>query len=66
MSEVWKSPRKVEEELREYKLKRFEAYMTMEDNGVLTRELALAAFRDELDYGIFIPGIGNDERVRTQ
>lgn len=46
MSE-WKSPRKVEEEIKAYRRKRFEAYMEAADNGELSRELAIAAFRDE-------------------
>jgi len=47
MSEAWKSPRKVEEEIKQYRRQRFETWMTMADNGKITRELALAAFRDE-------------------
>lgn len=45
--ETYKSPRKVEEEIRAYKYKRFEDYMRMADDGTLTRELAIAAFKDE-------------------
>lgn len=50
MDEEWKSPRKIEEEVRDYRLKRFEDYMVMADEGKLPRELALAAFRDELQH----------------
>jgi hypothetical protein len=46
----YKSPRKVEEEIREYTHKRFEAYMMMVDDGTLTRAIALTAFQDEVDY----------------
>lgn len=45
---TWKSPRKIEEEIRLYQRKRFEDYMELEDVGMLTRELALAALREEL------------------
>lgn len=47
---VWKSPRKVEEEARAYLRQRFEAYMEQADNGELTRELAIMALRDEVDF----------------
>ncbi len=50
MTEQWKSPRKIEEELKEYRLKRFEDYMQMEDRGELTRELAITALREEMEY----------------
>lgn len=50
MSEEWKSPRKIEEEVRNYRLKRFEDYMVMADEGKLSRELAIKAFREELQY----------------
>ncbi len=45
----WKSPRKVEEEIRDYKRDRFEKYMLREQSGELTRALAIAALRTELD-----------------
>ena len=47
--EAWKSPRKVEEEVKQYKRSRFEWYMTQEDDGKMTRELAITALREELD-----------------
>lgn len=48
--EDWKSPRKVEEEVREYKHKRFEDYMVLADEGKLPRALAITAFREELEH----------------
>ena len=50
MAEQWKSPRKIEEEVKEYRLKRFEDYMVMVDEGKLTRELAFTALREEIQY----------------
>jgi len=46
----WKSPRKIEEEVKLYRLKRFEDYMQMVDRGELTRILAIAALREEIAY----------------
>ena len=48
--EEWKSPRKREEEVKEYRLKRFEDYMQMVDRGELTREIAFTALREEIQY----------------
>jgi hypothetical protein len=48
--EEWKSPRKIEEEVKEYRLKRFEDYMVLVDRGELTRELAFTALREEIQY----------------
>lgn len=50
MTEQWKSPRKIEEEVSGYRQKRFEDYMVMADNGELTRALALTAFKEELEH----------------
>lgn len=50
MTEQWKSPRKIEEEVQEYRLKRFEDYMQLVDKGELTRELAFTALREEIEY----------------
>ena len=50
MAEQWKSPRKIEEEVREYKHKRFEDYMVMADEGKIPRALAITAFREELEH----------------
>jgi len=66
MSEQWKSPRKREEEVREYRLKRFEDYMQMVDRGELTREIAITALREEIQHSEeatdILRGIGNDKR----
>ena len=48
-NEQWKSPRKVEEEIRDYQRKRFEDYMEMADIGLISRELAVRALRDEVE-----------------
>lgn len=45
----WKSPRKIEEEIRDYQRDRFEGYMQMVDRGAMNRPLALTALREELD-----------------
>ena len=50
MTEEWKSPRKIEEEIKLYKRSRFEFYMEEVDNGKLERELALAALREEIEH----------------
>lgn len=49
MSEVWKSDRKIQEEIRDYKRSRFEWYMHEEDEGRLSREMAISALREELE-----------------
>lgn len=48
--EQWKSPRKREEEVKQYRSKRFEDYMVMADEGKLPRALAITAFREELQH----------------
>lgn len=48
-NEQWKSPRKVEEEIRDYQRKRFDDYMEMVDVGLISRELAVRALRDEVE-----------------
>ena len=53
--EVWKSPRKVEEEIKEYRRKRFEKYMEMADRGEIPRKLAIQALREEDESGIWVP-----------
>jgi len=50
MEKEWKSPRRIEEEARQYRLERFESYMQMVDEGKLTRALAIAALREEINY----------------
>ena len=49
MSEVWKSPRKIEEDIKMYQRKRFEDYMQYVDMGIMSDEEAIAALRAELD-----------------
>lgn len=44
------SPRAIAEAERQYRFKRFEDYMQMEDKGELTRALALTAFKEELEF----------------
>ena len=65
MAEQWKSPRKIEEEVREYKHKRFEDYMVMADEGKLPRALAITAFAEELEHvessTDVLRGVGQDE-----
>lgn len=48
--ETFISPRKLEEEVKKYKHKRFEDYMVLADEGKMTRALAITAFREELSY----------------
>ncbi len=61
----WQSPRKkaeleaerekkVEDDIKQYGYKRFEDYMEMADIGMLTRALAISAFREELEYNLFV------------
>ena len=50
MTEQWKSPRKIEEEVKQYRSKRFEDYMVMVDEGKLTRALAITALREEIEH----------------
>ena len=46
--EEWKSPRKIEEEVRQYQRDRFEHYMTQEDLGLISRDMAIVALRSEI------------------
>lgn len=65
----FKSPRKVEEELKVYRNQRFESYMAMADRGELTRALAIAAFRDELDGNpclTVVEGADNDSQSESR
>ena len=55
MAETWKSPRRVEEEVKEYRRKRFETYMGMADRGEISRELAIQALKEEDESGIWVP-----------
>jgi hypothetical protein len=47
---VWKSQRKIEEEMKVYRSKRFEDYMCMADRGVVERAIAISALREEISY----------------
>ena len=44
------SPRALEAAEKAYRAKRFEDYMQMVDRGELTRELAITAFKEELEF----------------
>lgn len=55
MAETWKSPRKVEEEVKEYRRNRFETYMGMADRGEISRQLAIQALKEEDESGIWTP-----------
>lgn len=55
MAETWKSPRKVEEEIKEYRRSRFETYMGMADRGEISRHLAIQALKEEDESGIWVP-----------
>jgi hypothetical protein len=61
----WKSPRKIEEEIRLYQRKRFEDYMELEDIGMLGRDLALTALRGEL-ASVECPTVGLDTNALRQ
>jgi len=50
MEKEWKSPRRIAEEDRAYRHRRFESYMRMADRGELSRELAIQALREEIIY----------------
>lgn len=65
--DTWKSPRRIEEDVRAYRHKRFEDYMQMEDRGELTRALAITALREEMNYkelGICEQRTGQSEQTR--
>jgi hypothetical protein len=50
MSEVWKSPRQIEKEVTDYKKRRFEYWWGEQDRGAISRNLALTALREEMNY----------------
>lgn len=52
MEKEWKSPRRIAEEEKAYRHKRFESYMSMVDRGELSRELAIQALREEIEYSL--------------
>lgn len=49
MHETWKSPRKIEEEVREYHKERFEWYMQRVDVGEISLEDAILELRSEIE-----------------
>jgi len=61
--EAWKSPRKIDEEIRQYKNDRFEKYLQMSDDNVLPRALAITAFKEELIGIVWTPEGAIDERT---
>lgn len=50
LGEQWKSPRKVEEEIKQYIRDRFEFYMLMVDEGKLPRDIAISAISEEVSH----------------
>lgn len=64
MSETWKSPRKVEEEIKQYQIDRFERQMQMVDEGKLPRELALIALREEFENTAEL-GVPSEQNTRV-
>ena len=66
MSEVWKSPRKIEEEIKEYRRKRFETYMGMADRGEISRELEIQALKEEDEAGIWVPETQDLDKDRSR
>jgi len=55
MPEVWKSPRKIEEEARRYRHDRFEQVMTAVDRGEISRALGIRALTEDLNYWLLLP-----------
>lgn len=55
----WKSPRKVEEEIRDYHRRRFEKHMVRVDRGEISRALAIAALREEIDGTVYLDDEGH-------
>jgi hypothetical protein len=45
----WKSPRAIEEELKAYRIARFERQMQLVDSGQLPRAIALTALQEEFE-----------------
>lgn len=44
----WKSPRKVEEEITQYRRDRFERQMSLVDQGIMPEHVAISALREEI------------------
>lgn len=49
--EQWKSPRLIAEEERQYLYHRFEYFMGLVDDGILTEEEAVETLKQEIDDG---------------
>lgn len=47
--EGWRSPRKIEEDIRLYRRKRFEFYMELVELGLLSTDEAVAELRAEIE-----------------
>jgi len=62
----WKSPRKIEEEIREYQRHRFEHHMSREDRGELNRALAIAALREEIACTVYLNDHGQRDCPTTE
>ena len=45
----WKSPRRIEADIKAYRSHRFEDYMSQVDEGSLEQVIAIAALREELE-----------------
>jgi len=50
MEKEFKSHRKIAEEEKLYRFKRFEDYMSAADRGEISRRLALSALGEEINY----------------
>lgn len=63
--EVWRSPRAIEADIRDYLRKRFEDYMCMEDRGDLSRGLAISALREEMNYALLDSPVDQTQPIDT-
>ena len=45
----WQSPRKIEEDRKQYLRKRFEYFMSLVDDGTLSEEEAIDTLRSEIE-----------------
>lgn len=61
----WRSPRKVEQEVSQYRAKRFEDYMQMVDRGELERHIAITALREEIEYSETVIGESRDGKIES-
>ncbi len=46
----WKSPRKIEEEIRQYSIDRFERQMQAVDRGDMPLAVGIQALREEIEF----------------